>query len=60
MPMATKLYIVGTYRDWVSLIKPLDLLITQSCEIMWETKNVLSPLPQYLLPLNLTTFDLVI
>ena len=51
MPMATKLGTMVIRLEGL-LLKLLDPLITWSCDITWQTRNV-SPLPQWLWPQNL-------
>ena len=46
MPMTTKLGRVVTYHETLQPIKSYDPLITWYFEIMWQTKNVISPLPE--------------
>ena len=50
MPMATKLGKLVTWHEGLPPIMLLDPLVTWSCEIMWQTKIIISPLPQYLWP----------
>ena len=46
VPMVTKLGRMVTYIDGLLPIKPHDPLITWSCKIMWQTKNIISLLPR--------------
>ena len=46
MPMATKLDRVVTYHERLPSIKIHDLLITWYCEITWQTKTIIIPLPE--------------
>ena len=48
MPMATKLSMVITYHKGLPPIKSHDPLIMWSCEITWQTKNIISPPPDCL------------
>ena len=48
--MATKLSSMVTYLDSILPIKPDDDIITWFCEITWQTKNIISILPQCLWP----------
>ena len=60
-PMITKLCRVVTYDEGNLLIMPTrDSVTTKSCEVMWQTKNKISPLPQCLWPLNLAACLFVI
>ena len=45
--MALKICRMVTYRDCFLTIKSNDHLIKWFCEIIWQTKNFRSPLPQY-------------
>ena len=49
MSMATKRGRFGTYNEELLLIKFHDLSIKWSCEVTWQTKTIISPLP---LPMN--------
>ena len=60
VPMVTKLGKTVTYLDKLLLIKLHDPLITWPCKIMWQPKIIISPLPQYLWPPNLTSWWLAI
>ena len=42
-----------TYLEGILLIKSVGDLITWSCKIAWQTKTILSPLPQCLWPPNM-------
>ena len=42
-----------TYLDYLLPIKSNDHIIMLCCVIMWQTKNIISPLPQCLWPQNL-------
>ena len=53
MPVVTKLGRMVTYHEGLPSIISHDLLITWSCEIIWQTKSIISPVPQYLWPQNL-------
>ena len=53
VPMATKLGRMVTYRDWLLPIKSHGTLINWSWKITWQTKIIISPLLQFLWPLNL-------
>ena len=53
VPMATKLCRMVMYLDELLLIKSHDPFITWSCKITWQTKIIISPLPQCLWPPNL-------
>ena len=44
--MATKFGRMINYLDGFLPLKSYDLLITWSCEITWQTKTIISPLPQ--------------
>ena len=44
-PISAKLDRLMTYLDRFLAIKPLDPLITWSCEITWQTRIIISPLP---------------
>ena len=53
-PMATKRGKVVTYYKKLQPVKSHNLLNTWSHEVTWLIKNILSPLPQYLLLSNMT------
>ena len=53
MPMVTKLVRLVTYHEGLPPIKSNDTWIMWFCEIAWQTKNVISPLLEYLRPQNL-------
>ena len=53
MPMTTKPCRGVTYHKGVPTIKSQDPFISWFCEIKWQTKNVIFPLPQGLWPQNL-------
>ena len=53
MPMATKLVRLVTYHEGLPPIKSNDTWTMRFCEIAWQTKNVISPLLEYLRPQNL-------
>ena len=48
MPINNNLGRMINYLDGLLPIKSLDSLIAWSCEIAWQTKIILSSLPQYL------------
>ena len=52
MPIVTKLGIVVTYCECERVLarKSHDPRIMWCCEITWQTKTIISPLPQYLWP----------
>ena len=50
--MAIKLGRMVTYLDLLLPIKSNDHVFTWFCEITWQTKNIVSPLPQCLRPQN--------
>ena len=54
MPMAIKLGRVVTYHEWLPPIKSHDPLMTSSCEIMRQNKNIIYPPPHCLEPPNWT------
>ena len=54
--MATRLGKMITYLDGLLPIKSLGPLITWSYEITWQTKSIISLIPQYLRPLNLVGY----
>ena len=58
VPMATRLGRMVTYLRRLLPIKSHDPLNTWSCKIAWQTKIIISPLPQSLRPLNLTVWQL--
>ena len=58
--MATKLSSMVTYLDCILPIKPDDDIITWFCEITWQTKNIISLLPQWLWPQNLAVWWLTL
>ena len=51
--MATKLGRMVTYFDYLLLIKSNDHIITRFCETTWQTKNMVSPIPQCLWQQNM-------
>lgn len=53
MLISTKVGSVMTYRQRLPIIKLHDPLITWSCEITWQIKNVVSSAPQCMRPTNL-------
>ena len=47
MATATKVSGVVTYYEGLPPIKAHGPLITWSCEITWQTKNIMIPLPEW-------------
>ena len=58
--IATKLGVLITYLDGLLPIKSLDPLIVWSCQITWQTKSIISPIPQCLWPPNLAGWYLIL
>ena len=56
--MARKLGKTGTYLEGLLPLKSHDAMITWSCEITWQTKTIISPLPQCLRPPNMAAWQL--
>ena len=48
MPIATKFGRVVTYYDGILAIKSHDPLTTWSKQITWQSKIIISPLPEWL------------
>ena len=53
VPIATKLCRMVTYLDGPLPLKSIDHLITWSCKVTWQTKIIISLLPQRFWPPNL-------
>ena len=53
MPMPTKLGRVVTYNEELPPIKSHDPLNTWPYKITWQTKFIITPLPEWLRPPNL-------
>ena len=56
VPMPTKLGKIVTYLDGLLSMKLHGPLITWSCEIKWQTKTSMFPLPQCQWPRNLVVW----
>ena len=54
MSMVTKLGRMVTYYEEHPPIKSHEPLITWSLKTTWQNKKIISPLPDYLCPSNLT------
>ena len=52
IPMATKIGRLVTYNEELSFKELPYPLMTRLCDFTWQTKIIISPLPQYLWPLN--------
>ena len=52
--MATKLGMILTYDEGNAPVMSHDPLTTRSREVTWKFKNLISPIPQRLLPPDLT------
>ena len=59
VPMATKLGRMMTDFEGILPIKSNDPLVTWLSEITWQTKTIISPLPQCLCPPNLVESRLI-
>ena len=55
MPIAAKFGASVTCNEGVPLIKSHNDINTWSLDILWQTKNLISSLPQCLWPQNLAT-----
>ena len=53
MAIVTKLRRMVTYLTGLLPMILLDLLVTWSCEVMWQTKSIISPIPRCLWPASL-------
>ena len=53
VPMTTSLFRMITHLDSIIPIESHDPLILWSCEIIWQTKTIISLIPQCLWPPNL-------
>ena len=60
LPMIFKLAKLVTCHEGLLPIFLLHHLVTWSCKIMWETKTIMPPLPQYLWPQNLAGWWLIL
>ena len=56
--MASKLGRMRTYLAKLLPIKSHDARIMLSCEITWQIKTIISPLPQFLWPLSMAAWQL--
>ena len=56
--MASKLGRMRTYLAELLPIKSHDARIMLSCEITWQIKTIISPLPQFLWPLSVAAWQL--
>ena len=60
MSMATNLNRVVTYHERLPPLGSYEPLITRSCEIMWQTKIIITPLVEWLRQPNLTGWYLTL